>query len=62
MSLGVSFGSIGDLIAVGQIAWSLAKALTYTHSSAREYQGLAKELEAFNNACLQVGLGAHSSE
>jgi hypothetical protein len=62
MSLGVSFGSVGDLIAVGQIAWSLAKALSDTRGSSREYQGLAKELEAFNNACLQVSLAAHSSE
>ncbi len=55
MSFGISFGSVGDLIAVGQIAWSLAQALSDSQGSAKEYQGLMKELEIFNNALLQVG-------
>ena len=54
MSFGITFGSIGDLIAVGQIAWSLAQSLSSTRGSAKEYQGLVKELEIFNNSLLQV--------
>ena len=54
MSFGVTFGSIGDLIAVGQIAWSLSLALSSTRGSAKEYQGLVHDLKTFNNALLQV--------
>jgi hypothetical protein len=54
MSFGISFGSIGDLIAVGQFAWSLAQALSNSRGSAREYQGLVKELQTFDQALLQV--------
>ena len=54
MSFGIAFGSIGDLIAVGQIAWTLAKSLSSTRGSAKEYQGLVKELETFNNVLLQI--------
>jgi hypothetical protein len=28
MSFGITFGSIGDLIAIGEIAWMLAKSLS----------------------------------
>jgi hypothetical protein len=45
---------VGDIIAVGQIAWALARALTESRGSAREYQGLVKELEGFDKALLQV--------
>ncbi|CZR62688.1 uncharacterized protein PAC_12585 [Phialocephala subalpina] len=54
MSVGITFGSIGDIIAVGQIALSLAKALSDSRGSAKEYQGLVKELETFDQALLQV--------
>lgn len=54
MSFGISFGSIGDLIAVGQIAWSLAQAVSSTRGSAKEFQGLVSELNTFNNVLLQV--------
>ena len=54
MSVGITFGSIGDIIAVGQIAWSLAKALSNSRGSAKEYQGLVKELQTFDQALLQV--------
>ena len=52
---GITFGSVGDIIAVGQIAWALAKALTDSRGSAKEYQDLIKELQAFDQALLQVG-------
>jgi len=54
MSFGITFGSIGDLIAVGQFAWSLAQSLSSTRGSVKEYQDLIKQLETFNNALLQV--------
>jgi hypothetical protein len=50
----ITFGSVGDIIAVGQISWSLAKALNDSRGSAKEYQGLLKELRAFERAVLQV--------
>jgi hypothetical protein len=52
--MSITFGSVGDIIAVGQIAWSLAKALTDSKGSAKEYQGLVKELQTFDQALLQV--------
>ena len=52
--MSITFGSVGDIIAVGQIAWSLAQALTDSRGSAKEYQGLVKELQAFDQALLQV--------
>ncbi|PMD60566.1 uncharacterized protein K444DRAFT_612697 [Hyaloscypha bicolor E] len=50
----ITFGSVGDIIAVGQIAWSLAQSLSDSRGSAKEYQGLIKELGAFERAVLQV--------
>ena len=55
-SISITFGSVGDILAVGQIAWSLAKALTHPRGSAKEYQGLIKELQTFDQALLQVYL------
>ena len=52
--MSITFGSVGDIIAVGQIAWSLAKALTDSRGSAKEYQSLIKELQTFDQALLQV--------
>ncbi|KAF8857708.1 hypothetical protein BDZ45DRAFT_427644 [Acephala macrosclerotiorum] len=51
---GITFGSVGDIIAVGQIAWALAQALSGSRGSAKEYQLLEKELQAFHQALLQV--------
>jgi len=53
---GITFGSVGDIVAVGEIAWNIAKALRSTRGSAQEYQKLVKELEFFNKALLQVGV------
>jgi hypothetical protein len=47
--MSITFGSVGDII-----AWSLAKALTDSRGSAKEYQGLMKELQTFDRALLQV--------
>jgi hypothetical protein len=51
---GITFGSVGDIIAVGQIARVLAQALSESRGSAKQYQGLVKELESFEKALLQV--------
>jgi len=51
---GITFGSVGDIISVGELAWNIAKALNRTRGSANEYQSLTKELELFNKALLQV--------
>ncbi|KAH8786401.1 hypothetical protein F5882DRAFT_403711 [Hyaloscypha sp. PMI_1271] len=52
--MSITFGSVRDIIAVGQIAWSLVQALTDSKGSAKEYQGLIKELRAFERAVLQI--------
>jgi hypothetical protein len=58
--MSINFGNIGDIIAVGQVAWGLAKALTGQRSP-KEYQGLVKELRAFDNALLQVSYKVRKS-
>ncbi len=52
----ITFGSVGDIIAVGQLAWSLGKALNTSRGSAAEYRSLIRELGAFEQAVLQVRL------
>jgi len=51
---GITFGSVGDIIAVGQLARALAQALSEARGSAKQYQGLVKELQGFEKALLQV--------
>jgi hypothetical protein len=51
--MSITSGNVGDIIATGKVAWELARALT-GRGSAKEYQGLVKELEAFDKALLQV--------
>ena len=54
MSFGITFGLIGDLIAVGEIACGLAKSLSESCGSAKDYQALAKALQTLDKALLQV--------
>jgi hypothetical protein len=54
---GITFGSVGDIISIGQIALLLAKALSDSRGSVKEYQCLIKELEVFDQALLQVRWG-----
>lgn len=56
---GITFGSVGDIIAVGQIALQLAKALSDSRGSAKAYQALVKELQNFDQALLQVSTILH---
>lgn len=51
--MSITSGNIGDIIAMGNVAWELARTLT-GRGSAKEYQGLVKELEAFDKALLEV--------
>jgi hypothetical protein len=51
---GITFGSVGDIIAVWQIALQLAQALSDSRGSAKEYHALIRELQAFDQALLQV--------
>lgn len=51
---GITFGSVGDIIAVTQICISLAQALSDSRGSASAYQALVKELRTFDKALLQV--------
>jgi hypothetical protein len=50
MSAVITFGSIGDIIAVSQITVSLVKALSDTRGSTSQYQALIKELKHFDQA------------
>ena len=51
--MSITSGNIGDIIAIGRVAWELARALT-GRGAAKEYQGLVEELEAFDKALLEV--------
>lgn len=51
---GITFGSVGDIITIGQIALQLAQALSDWRGSAKEYRSLIKELQTFDQALLQV--------
>jgi hypothetical protein len=51
MSAAFTFGSIGDIIAICQIAWSLGKALS---DSAEDYQNIKHDLETFTQILMQV--------
>lgn len=52
----ITFGSVGDIIAVAQLACAVAQALGHSRGSSEEYQALGKELQAFDKALLQVSL------
>ena len=54
MSAAITFGSLGDILAVCQIAWSLGKALSGSRGSAKEYQDLKKDLDCFAQVLMQV--------
>ncbi len=51
--MSITSGNVGDIIPTGKVAWELARALT-GRGSAKEYQGLVKELEAFDKTLLEV--------
>ena len=59
MSFGITFGSIGDLISISQIAFKVAKCLGDSRGSAAQYRGLIKELRNFDQALLQASLSPY---
>lgn len=56
MSLSFTFGSFGDLVPVGQIAFSIAKVLSNEHVSAIEYKDPLTQLKLPDQIMLQVTL------
>jgi len=56
MSLGLSFGSFGDVITTIQLVHRLAQTLSDSRGAARELQTLVVELRLFQNVLQQVHL------
>lgn len=57
MEVGLTLGSLGDIIAVCQIAIQLGRAIGDSqYGSAKSYQDLTKELDMFVKVLMQVGL------
>jgi hypothetical protein len=50
----ISFGSVGDIIAVIQIAAQLSKALKTSGGSAEEFRDVIQELETFRKVLEQA--------
>ena len=50
----VTFGSVGDIIAVGLLIKDLIKCLDGTRGSSSEYQAIVRELQSLDYAFLQV--------
>lgn len=54
MDVGLSFGSVGDIIAICQLIAELSKALNDATGSAAQYQEICKELNGFVSLLMQV--------
>lgn len=54
MEAALTFGSVGDIIAICQIVIQLGRALRSAGGSAQEYQELCRDLDAFVQILLQV--------
>jgi|SRR5215469_4918252 len=54
MSVGITFGSIGDIISVSLLVKDLLLALNDTRGSSAEYQEVVRELYILDSALLQV--------
>jgi hypothetical protein len=51
----MSFGfSVGDFLAVAQLAYTLGKSLSYSKGASKEYQELITELNVVHKVLLQV--------
>jgi len=61
MPFAVTFGSVGDFIAICQVAAKLGKALGNGHcGSSTEYQDLRKELDIFVQVLTHVSAASQS--
>lgn len=58
----VTFGSVGDIIAVGLVIKDLVKCLDDSRGSAAEYQAVIRELRSLEHALLEVELLFLSSQ
>ncbi|KAK3941234.1 hypothetical protein QBC46DRAFT_353431 [Diplogelasinospora grovesii] len=54
MEVALTFGSLGDIIAICQIVIELSRALGSTAGSAREYQDIREDLDSFVRVLMQV--------
>lgn len=54
METALTFGSVGDIIAICQIVIELSRALGSSSGSARQYQDLREDLESFTRTLMQV--------
>lgn len=54
MSIAITFGSVGDIIAVAQITAQLLKALSTSRGSSKEFREVVQELETFHGALEQA--------
>lgn len=54
MSAAFTFGSLGDIITISQLALQLARALDDARGSVGEYQALRKDLDTFAQILVQV--------
>ncbi|KAH6685669.1 hypothetical protein F5X68DRAFT_209105 [Plectosphaerella plurivora] len=54
METALTFGSVGDIIAICQIVIELSRALGSSAGSARQYQDLREDLERFTRTLMQV--------
>lgn len=54
MQLAITFDSVGDIIAVTQLAVHIKTALCETQSTTCEYHELIAELDLFHRTCLRV--------
>jgi len=54
MSAALTFGSVGDIIALCGLAVELSRALGSARGSAKEYQSLRKDLDQFVQVLVQV--------
>ncbi len=57
----VTFGSVGDIVAIAQIAAQLLKALSSSNGSAQEFQDLLVQLRTFHRCLDQVGAKTNRS-
>lgn len=62
VTMPITFGSIGDMIAVGQLAKSLADALNESRGSSAEYRGPIRDLGLLGDVLAQVALLANVHE
>lgn len=59
MEVALTFGSVGDIIAICQLAMQLRQALGVASCSTKEYQDTRKGLDSFTQVLMQVRKRRH---